>query len=71
MPLVRDTIADDAVLMTYPLPWQVIAESSCTRIVAANGATVLACSTGETDIAHCIVRMMNILASNLVSGKDA
>lgn len=70
MPLLKDTIADDAVLMTYPLPWEVIAESSCTRIAAANGATVLACNTEELDIVHCIVRIVNAVATNQASGKD-
>jgi hypothetical protein len=54
-----DSIADDAVLLAYPLPWEALVETSCTRIVAANEATVLACSTEETALACWIVCTAN------------
>jgi len=65
-----DMIADDAVLLAYPLPWEVLVESSCTRIVAANEATVLACSSAEKDIARWIVCTANATIATQASANN-
>jgi hypothetical protein len=62
-----DMIADDAVLTAYPLPWEALVEASCTQIVAANEATVLACSTAESDIARWIVCTANATPASQAS----
>jgi hypothetical protein len=66
-----DMIADDAVLRAYPLPWEALVEASCTRIVAANEATVLACGTAETDIARWIVCTANATRAAQASANNA
>jgi len=46
-------------LAEYPLPWHVIAEPACPRLVAANGATVLAADSDETPILVFIATALN------------
>jgi hypothetical protein len=64
-------IVDDALLIAYPLPWEALVEASCTRIVAANEATVLACSTTETDIARWIVCTANATLASQALANNA
>lgn len=46
-------------LVDYPLPWHVVAEPACPRLVAANGATVLAADSDETPILVFIATALN------------
>lgn len=50
---------DGDLLATYPLPWTSVADPICARIVAANGATVLACNPDEAPIARHISAAIN------------
>lgn len=50
---------DGDLFVDYPLPWTSVADPICARIVAANGATVLACNPDEAPIARHISAAMN------------
>jgi len=53
------THTDGDLFAAYPLPWTSIADPVCARIVAANGATVLACTAHEAPIVRHISTAMN------------
>lgn len=46
----------------YPLPWTSIADPAGARIVAANGATVLACDPSEANIAAFLAGIVSGVA---------
>lgn len=46
----------------YPLPWTSVADPACARIVAANGATVLACDPSEANIAAFLAGVVSGVA---------
>lgn len=50
---------DGDLLAAYPLPWTFIADPICARIVAANGATVLACNPDDAPLARQISAAIN------------
>jgi hypothetical protein len=47
------------VLAELPLPWTAVVDEPCVRIVAANDATVLACSPDEAPIVCFIANRMS------------
>lgn len=49
----------EPVLATYPLPWHVVADLTCPRLVAANGATILAVNSDELPIIAHIAAATN------------
>jgi hypothetical protein len=54
-----DPCAAAALTHDYPLPWSAVIDEPCTRLVAANGATVLACNPEEAAIVTALAAAMN------------
>lgn len=54
-------------LAELPLPWTIVCDPACARIVAANDATVLACSPDEANIAGFVTASVNARSTALLS----